>query len=62
MVPFPAEFRLPFAAVLLSAALIFCVTAYLRVVPSLALCTGICVVSAARIIYAVARERGFLIR
>jgi hypothetical protein len=62
MVPFPAELRLPFAAVLLGAALIFCVAAYLRVVPSLAICTGVCVVSAGRIVYTVAREQGFLIR
>lgn len=58
----PAEYRLPFAAVLLGVAVIFCVTAYLHVVPTLAMCAGICLVSAGRIVYAVMREQGFLLR
>ena len=58
----PAEFRLPFAAVLIGFALIFCVVAYLHTTPSLAMCAGICVISAGRIVYAVAREQGLFLR
>ncbi len=58
----PAEFRLPFAVALLGAALIFCVTAYLRGVPTLGMCAGVCVISAGRIIYAVVQEQGLLPR
>lgn len=56
MLEIPAEFHLPFAAVLLGFALIFCVVAYLHTTPSLAMCAGICVVSSARIIYAATRH------
>lgn len=56
MLEIPAEFHLPFAAVLLGFALIFCVVAYLHTTPSLAMCAGICVISSARIIYAATRH------
>ena len=62
MFEIPKEYRMPFAVALLGIALIFCVTAYLHTVPTLGMCAGICLVSAARIGYAVMREQGFLVR
>lgn len=56
----PPAFRLPFAAVLLGVAIIFCVAAYLHATPMLGGCAGVCLVSAGRVGYAVAREQGFL--
>jgi len=41
MFEIPAAYRLPFAAAMLGVALIFCVAAYLRAVPTLAMCAGI---------------------
>lgn len=58
----PAAYRLPFAAVLLGIAVIFCVAAYLYVTPTLGMCAGVCLVSAGRVGYAVAREQGFVLR
>jgi len=62
MFDIPAAYRLPFAVAMLGVALIFCVTAYLHAVPTLAMCAGICIVSAARIGYTVAQEQGILPR
>ena len=62
MFEIPTEYRLPFAVALVGIALIFCVTAYLHMVPALGMCAGICLVSAARIGYAIARDQGFLVR
>jgi hypothetical protein len=47
---------------MLGIALIFCVTAYLHAVPTLAMCAGVCIVSAARIGYNIAQEQGLLPR
>jgi hypothetical protein len=62
MYEIPAEYRMPIAVALFGVALIFCVTAYLHMAPALGMFAGICLVSAARIGYAVAREQGFLVR
>jgi hypothetical protein len=58
----PAAYRLPFAAALLGIAVIFCVAAYQYITPTLGMCAGVCLVSAGRIGYTVARDHGLLAR
>lgn len=62
MFQFPPAYRLPFAVALLGIALIFCVAAYVYITPTLGMCAGICLVSAVRVAYTVAREQGSLLR